>query len=453
VNRGQDGPGLFVLKVLSFKTGSMKKVILLFCFSWFVTLTIQAQNTVWNEPLYFPALVDQFYQMNQDSVFWFAPGSAAPALRKSLSGLNLMAFQQGLAARKYHTTIIETSSVPEPEDTMALKQLDRYYTDAALSLMLDIFQGVKERPWVGFDAVSEKYRQSDGEKMIRRLLQAKTAEELTVTVDLLEPKDSVYTALKNEYQRLLLANRKDSARLIRLSMNYYRWITHFHFDKMIVINLTAARLYYYENNQPVLQMKTIVGKTSTPSPRFAAWCDQAILYPYWYVPRSITFNEYLPVIRKNPSWLDAKNMQVIDGMGRVVNHHQLDWSSFHSGYFPYTIRQSTGCDNALGVIKFNISTPYGVYLHDTNNKQAFSSGYRYLSHGCIRLEDPFELGYHLLSHTLDTAFLQSCYRQQKPVYEKLDSPVPVFTVYMPVWPGQGGKITYYKDVYRLLKHE
>ena len=435
------------------KTGSMKKLLLLLCFSGVVTTTMHSQYTAGNGPLNFPALVDQFYQMNQDHLFWFANGTAATALRMSLSGLNQTALQQGLAAKKYHAAIIESSSFPDTADTMALQQLDRYFTDAALSLMFDIYQGVKERPWVGFDAVSEKYRQSDGEKMIQCLLRAKTAEELTVTLDLLEPKDTVYTALKNEYQRLLLKNRKDSARLVRLSMNYYRWITHFHFVKMIVINLSAARLQYYENNQPVLQMKTIVGKTSTPSPRFAAWCDQAILYPYWYVPRSITFNEYLPVIRKNPSWLDAKNMQVIDGNGRVVNHHQLDWSSFHSGYFPYTIRQSTGCDNALGVIKFNISTPYGVYLHDTNNKQAFSSGYRYLSHGCIRLEDPFELGYHLLAHTLDTAFLQSCYRQQKPVYEKLDSPVPVFTVYMPVWPAEGGKLAYYKDVYRLLKKE
>lgn len=431
----------------------MKKMLLLFYFSWFGNGHYQVLHTQENEPLYYPLLVEQFYQGNQEQLFWFAPGTEATALRMSLSGLNQTALQQGLAARKYHAVIIENGSVPEYADSMALKQQDRYFTDAALSLMFDIFQGVKERPWVGFDAVSEKYRQSDGEKMIQCLLRAKTAEELVITLDLLEPKDTVYAALKNEYQRLLLANRKDSARLVRLSMNYYRWITHFHFDKMIVVNLSAARLHYYENNQPILQMKTIVGKTSTPTPRFAAWCDKAILYPYWYVPRSITFNEYLPVIRRNPSWLDAKNMQVIDGKGRVVNHHQLDWSSFHAGYFPYTIRQSTGCDNALGVIKFNINTPYGVYLHDTNNKHVFSSGNRYLSHGCIRLEDPYELGYQLLEHQLDTAFLQSCYKQQKPVFEDLHAPVPVFTVYMPAWPEPGGKMVYYKDVYRLIKNE
>jgi murein L,D-transpeptidase YcbB/YkuD len=56
-----------------------------------------------------------------------------------------------------------------------------------------------------------------------------------------------------------------------------------------------------------------------------------------------------------------------------------------------------------------------------------------------------------MEHALDTAFLQSCYRQQKPVYEKLNQPVPVFSVYMPAWPGPAGKMIYYKDVYRLLR--
>ncbi len=144
-------------------------------------------------------------------------------------------------------------------------------------------------------------------------------------------------------------------------------------------------------------------------------------------------------------------MQVIDGSGKVIDHHRLNWSSFHTGYFPYTIRQSTGCDNALGVIKFNINTPYGVYLHDTNNKTAFLSASRYFSHGCIRLEEPIDLGNRVLSNKLDTAFLQSCFREQRPIYKPLSAPVPVFVVYMPVMTDAKGKIIYYKDVYRLLK--
>ncbi len=429
----------------------MKKNWLLLCLSWFLTGTTLSQQPG-EAAFIYPKLVEQFYGQNQHQLRWMLPGTEAALLRQTLLNLMDSSLRQGLIPTIYHPELSGKKAELLPADTVEQWRLDRLYTDAVLALFQDIFQGVKESPWLGYDAVSEKYRQSDGVKMIQCLLQAKTAADLVITADLLEPKDSVYLALKNEYRRFQQANRKDSLRLVRLSMNYYRWYMHFQADKMIVINLASARLIYYENSRPVLQMKTVLGKPSTPSPRFAAWCDQAILYPYWYVPRSITFNEYLPIIRQNPSWLDAKNMQVVDGKGKVVDHHRLNWSSFHAGYFPYTIRQSTGCDNALGVIKFNISTPYGVYLHDTNNKTAFFSGYRYFSHGCIRLEDPYELGDYLLEHTLDTTFLQSCYRQQQPVVEKLKAPVAVVSVYMPAWPGSGGKVFYYKDVYGLLKN-
>lgn len=429
----------------------MKKILLVSIFSWLLTGTIQNVSAQEEKQLFYPQLVDTFYRLNQDHLFWFRAGPEAAALRLKLPELIDSARQQGLVAERYHMDLLKSKAPELPDDTAEQRKLDRYFTDAALALSHDIFRGYKEQPWVGYDAVSGKYDQADGEKLVQCLLQATTAPGLAITVSLLEPADSLYTVMKQEYRRHQKNNRPDSVRFVRLTMNYYRWVTHFHFDRMIVINLPAARLFYYEQNKLVLQMKTVLGKPSTPSPRFAAWCDQAILYPYWYVPRSITFNEYLPIIKQNPSWLDAKNMQVIDGNGRVVNHHQLNWSSFHTGYFPYTIRQSTGCDNALGVIKFNINTPYGVYLHDTNNKSAFLSASRYFSHGCIRLEDPFDLGYHLLEHKLDTAFLQSCYKQQKPVFDQLTAPVPVFTVYMPAWPGPKGNVIYYKDVYRLLK--
>jgi murein L,D-transpeptidase YcbB/YkuD len=429
----------------------MKKYLLLPAFSWLFFFSSSFLYAQRSEPLKNPQLTQQFYELSQTEFFWYRDDMAAQRLRQQLPVLLSNACQQGLLSAPVHPGVVNNTNLAIPADTAIKRQLDHYYTDAALTLLLAVYKGEKDSPWVGYDAVTGKFDTADHAKILLELRQVRSAEELTDLAKRLEPDDAMFKTFKQEYQRHSLNNRKDSARLIRLGMNYYRWMTHFRFEKMIVINLPAARLYYFENNRQVLQMKTVLGKTATPSPRFAAWCDQAILYPYWYVPRSITFNEYLPIIRRNPSWLDAKNMQVIDGNGKVVNHHQLNWSAFHTGYFPYTIRQSTGCDNALGVIKFNIITPYGVYLHDTNNKSAFLSGYRYFSHGCIRLEEPFELGYHLMEHALDTAFLQSCYRQQKPVYEKLNQPVPVFSVYMPAWPGPAGKMIYYKDVYRLLR--
>ena len=144
-------------------------------------------------------------------------------------------------------------------------------------------------------------------------------------------------------------------------------------------------------------------------------------------------------------------MQVIDGSGKILDHNKLNWSTFHAGYFPYIIRQSTGCDNALGVIKFNIITPFGVFLHDTNNKTAFLSASRYYSHGCMRLEEPIDLGNRLLNGKLDTTFLKSCFKKQKPIPILLEKPVPVFVVYMPAMADANNRVRYYKDVYKLIK--
>lgn len=401
--------------------------------------------------LFDPSLVDRFYERTGDSLFWYAIGDVFTEKRKQLKEAVDTFSYFGLIARRYHGAQLDQWMDNSEKDTVLLRKQDRVYTDAAIALFKDLQRGYIQSPWLMSDPVSDKLAAGDNTVLLFALSNARSGESLALLIQSMEPQDRFYRLLRQELFRQVRLHHRDTVQRLTLSLNYYRRVHHFAFTQLMVINLAAARLYYYEQGQQVLNMKTVVGKYSTQTPRFSAWCDQAILYPYWYVPRSIVFNEYLPIIKQNPSWLDAKNMQVTDAGGKVLNHHALNWSSFHSGYFPYTIRQSTGCDNALGVIKFNINTPYGVYLHDTNNKSAFFSASRYFSHGCIRLEEPFKLGFHLLGHELDTVFLQSCFKKQAPVYEQLPAAVPVFVVYMPVEASASGKLIYYKDTYRLLK--
>jgi murein L,D-transpeptidase YcbB/YkuD len=274
----------------------------------------------------------------------------------------------------------------------------------------------------------------------------------------LEPSNLDYVLIK----KALLARQKKESRFsegptlsdtllnLQRSLQLYRWIFHFGLDQFVLVNIAAARLDLYENGSSVIDMRAIVGKPATPTPRFASFCKQLILYPYWYVPASIAIGEYLSKIKRNPGWLDQRNMQVVDARGRVVDHHRLNWREFHAGYFPYTIRQSTGCDNALGVLKFDIETPYGVYLHDTNHKSAFLQASRFLSHGCIRLEEPLLLGSRLLRAGLDTAYLQSCYADKKPVARALGQPVAVFCLYLPATIDAEGQLRLHRDVYKLF---
>lgn len=145
-------------------------------------------------------------------------------------------------------------------------------------------------------------------------------------------------------------------------------------------------------------------------------------------------------------------MQLLDQAGRVVDPYTLKWSSFSRAYFPYTIRQCTGCDNALGVIKFNLTDPFDVYMHDTNNKIAFLTKKRYYSHGCIRLSRPVEMANYLLDNKVDSSFLKACIKGQKPVTIALQQPVPVFVTYNLAVAGDDS-VSYYGDIYGLRKRK
>lgn len=102
----------------------------------------------------------------------------------------------------------------------------------------------------------------------------------------------------------------------------------------------------------------------------------------------------------------------------------------------------------MGILKVDVKTPLGVYLHDTNNKASFLLSKRFLSHGCIRLEEPLQLGNYLLDKTLDTVFLQSCLLEQKPVQLSLKAAIPVLVFYTLVQPQQDGSVRYLQDTYQ-----
>jgi murein L,D-transpeptidase YcbB/YkuD len=45
---------------------------------------------------------------------------------------------------------------------------------------------------------------------------------------------------------------------------------------------------------------------------------------------------------------------------------------------------------------FRFPNDFSIYLHDTNNRGAFQRDRRTVSHGCVRVQKPFELACYLL---------------------------------------------------------
>jgi len=101
-------------------------------------------------------------------------------------------------------------------------------------------------------------------------------------------------------------------------------------------------------------------------------------------------------IRSNPSgYFARRGYQALVG-GRVVDPASLNW---HSGMLhKVRIRQRPGRGNALGAVKFLFPNKHAVYLHDTPSKRLFNRDRRALSHGCVRVQNPFDFAQALLKN-------------------------------------------------------
>jgi len=312
------------------------------------------------------------------------------------------------------------------------------------------------KPWFAYESISIAQEKVIYKRLESALEKVQTSLEVeNYFASYRQPRSAKTRALFNT----LVAKKKqfvkspsrllsDTILWLEHAVGVYHWMDHWDFTRSIHVNVAAAEVELVEEDRTILSMRAVVGKAATPTPFFAAWAENIVLYPYWFVPLSIAVGEFLPKIKKDITWLDRQNMQVLDRAGNVVDPTQLPWADFTAAYFPYTIRQSTGCDNALGILKVDVKTPLGVYLHDTNNKASFLLSKRFLSHGCIRLEEPLQLGNYLLDKTLDTVFLQSCLLEQKPVQLTLKAAIPVLVFYTLVQPQQDGSVRYLQDTYQ-----
>jgi L,D-transpeptidase YcbB len=235
------------------------------------------------------------------------------------------------------------------------------------------------------------------------------------------------------------------------TLNTIRWLQCMKVtNHIIIVNIPSATLLLYQHEKVVLESRIIVGKKSTPTPTLSSSVTDVILYPYWNVPYKIATREILPKVKKNRNYLEVGNFQVLNKEGVVIKPENINWHLLNANYFPYSFRQSTGCDNSLGIIKFNFYNPYSVYLHDTPDKSLFNRNKRYFSHGCMRIEKVVELAKYVTYNNniaIDTIIEKKCIKNQPPIVVPVTEVIPVFVLYHTAWFNAAGSINFYEDVY------
>ena len=103
----------------------------------------------------------------------------------------------------------------------------------------------------------------------------------------------------------------------------------------------------------------------------------------------------------------------------------------------------------IGLVKFIFPNRHNIYLHDTPHKNLFMKEERTFSHGCIRLQDPFEFAYELLALQSADPILdfQSILQTGKETTVVLHQPVPVHIIYRTAVSTEGGRMGYRRDIY------
>jgi murein L,D-transpeptidase YcbB/YkuD len=241
------------------------------------------------------------------------------------------------------------------------------------------------------------------------------------------------------------------ARKIAINMERaYRLPKTGRFGRYVIVDSGAAEVYLFDRDRWVDGMRAIVGSSKTKTPMMAVLLKNARVDPYWNVPpelvRSLTAKR---IQEQGISYLKEFHYEVLSDWGtnaQPIDPKTVNWKAIASGRTKPTIRvrQLPGPWNSMGEMKFETPNDFGIYLHDTPRKDLFAESNRWISNGCVRLEDYRRFASWVFGGTP---------RGRSGREEVVDAPrpVPVFMTYLTVT-ARGNGVQFRPDPYNFDDH-
>ena len=208
---------------------------------------------------------------------------------------------------------------------------------------------------------------------------------------------------------------------IRANLERWRWLPRTLPATRVEVDAASDVMDYYQDGNVVLHMLAASGRPDDQTPMLISAITDIKFNPPWRVPADIAKKELFPKERRDPGYF-ARN-HFVKGPSADV-----------------PLVQQAGPKSALGQVKFEFDNGYGVYLHDTPSKQAFSLDEREVSHGCVRLQRALDLAKTLLNGVkgyspdeIDQLVMTNDTRRVP-----LKTPVPVMILYWTSYVQDGG---------------
>ena len=403
---------------------------------------------------------------------WTQPADSLNANARAALALLARAADHGLRPADYggprlralRDSLARPTTAQSPLQRAHLQaQIEVYLSDAVLTFMRDVGRG-RLHPYTA--SARERAGGAAGQPVaaLRAALASGTVPAAMVAG---QPANREYRQLQQalaHWRSLPMPTAPDSVRQHQahfqqaaVNLERWRWEAFAPDSDYVLINVPAYELQVVAAGAVARRHRVIVGKPGTTTPTLSSTIRYFTLAPGWHVPNSIATQEMLPRIRRDVGYLERNNLAIYNTQGKQLDPTRINWAKVTPQRFPYIIRQSACCDNALGNIVFRFTNPYSVYLHDTPLRQLFDRPTRALSHGCIRLEQPMRLAAYLLSREGNPARLPTedeCARSPRSRDIRLRRPMALYVRYA-TCTAENGRLRFLPDIYgrdEVLRH-
>lgn len=276
------------------------------------------------------------------------------------------------------------------------------------------------------------------------------SKELAAAVEIFQRENGLHADGAVGPRTLLSLNSRvagDPIKDVIANMERWRWMPRELGATHLRVNIPEFMVRLNMEGFVMYETRVVVGKRSNQTPVFSDKMQHVIVNPYWNVPYSIASKELLPEMRAaDPSnYLRKGNYEIVYG-GKIIDPSYVNWDAVT--FKKIRIRQRPGRGNALGKIKFMFPNKHNVYLHDTPSKSLFNRSERAFSHGCVRVQNPFEFADALMAtqSALSGRYLRTLIGR-KETQVNLQQTIPIHISYFTAFVDEAGNLQRRPDVY------
>ncbi len=242
---------------------------------------------------------------------------------------------------------------------------------------------------------------------------------------------------------------QNQRRLIALNLERLRKPRPKRAGRNLVLNLPAFTLDVYDGERFAFDMPVVIGQKERPTPIMKDKIVDLKFSPDWSVPNVVAKEDILPLLKAKVPILDKMGVVVQKSGRRVKRPEKISWRKYNANNLPYTFWQPPGPKNALGGVRFSLTNPEAITMHDSPERDKFVLAQRMVSSGCVRVGDAVGLAHWIMSQekgwSRDLVMKKMGAGRTESV--RLDDPVEVDFVYYTAWIDKKGYVQFGEDVY------